>query len=64
MYTFDCYPQPCLLGDTGSGPSSRNASVERGGGEHQSDTSDSETTDVRKINQQPFGREGRYDPNR
>lgn len=53
----------CLQGDTGSGPSSRNASVERGG-ERQSDTSDSETTDVRKINQQPFSREGRYDPNR
>ncbi|XP_061573115.1 guanine nucleotide-binding protein-like 1 [Cololabis saira] len=51
-------------GDTGSGPSSRNASVERGGGERQSDTSDSETTDVRRINQQPFGREGRHDPNR
>ncbi|XP_075897036.1 guanine nucleotide-binding protein-like 1 [Nelusetta ayraudi] len=50
-------------GETGSGPSSRNASVERGG-ERQSDTSDSETTDVRRINQQPFGREGRYDPNR
>ncbi|XP_056301061.1 guanine nucleotide-binding protein-like 1 [Pseudoliparis swirei] len=48
-------------GDTGAGPSSRNASVERG--ERQSDTSDSETTDVRRINQQP-GREGRYDPNR
>ncbi|KAF3839269.1 hypothetical protein F7725_017986, partial [Dissostichus mawsoni] len=32
-------------------------------GERQSDTSDSETTDVRKINQQPFAREGRYDPN-
>uniref|UniRef100_A0A3Q3WYX8 Guanine nucleotide-binding protein-like 1 n=1 Tax=Mola mola TaxID=94237 RepID=A0A3Q3WYX8_MOLML len=50
-------------GDTGSGPSSRNASVERGG-ERQSDTSDSETTDVRRINQQPFSREGRYDLNR
>ncbi|XP_051262171.1 guanine nucleotide-binding protein-like 1 [Dicentrarchus labrax] len=50
-------------GDTGSGPSSRNASVERGG-ERQSDTSDSETTDIRSINQQPFSREGRYDPNR
>ncbi|XP_022612333.1 guanine nucleotide-binding protein-like 1 isoform X2 [Seriola dumerili] len=50
-------------GDTGSGPSSRNASVERGG-ERQSDTSDSETTDIRRINQQPFSREGRYDPNR
>ncbi|KAF6722011.1 Guanine nucleotide-binding protein-like 1 [Oryzias melastigma] len=50
-------------GDTGSGPSSRNASVERGG-ERQSDTSDSETTDIRKINQQPMSREGRYDPNR
>lgn len=51
------------VGETGSGPSSRNASVERGG-ERQSDTSDSETTDVRRINQQPFNREGRYDPNR
>lgn len=51
------------VGETGSGPSSRNASVERGG-ERQSDTSDSETTDVRRINQQPFSREGRYDPNR
>ncbi|XP_069551695.1 guanine nucleotide-binding protein-like 1 [Brachyistius frenatus] len=50
-------------GDAGSGPSSRNASVERGG-EHQSDTSDSETTDIKRINQQPFSREGRYDPNR
>ncbi|XP_068426723.1 guanine nucleotide-binding protein-like 1 [Clinocottus analis] len=50
-------------GDTGSGPSSRNASVERGG-DRQSDTSDSETTDVRRINQQPSTREGRYDPNR
>ncbi|GAA6226611.1 guanine nucleotide-binding protein-like 1, partial [Lates japonicus] len=50
-------------GDTGSGPSSRNASVERGG-ERQSDTSDSETTDIRRLNQQPFTREGRYDPNR
>lgn len=50
-------------GETGSGPSSRNASVERGG-ERQSDTSDSETTNVRRINQQPFSREGRYDPNR
>ncbi|XP_020504762.2 guanine nucleotide-binding protein-like 1 [Labrus bergylta] len=49
-------------GDTGSGPSSRNASVERG--ERQSDTSDSETTDIRRLNQQPFSREGRYDPNR
>lgn len=53
----------CCVGETGSGPSSRNASVERGG-ERQSDTSDSETTDVRRINQQPFSREGRYDPNR
>lgn len=51
-------------GDTGSGPSSRNASVERGG-ERQSDTSDSETTDIiRRINQQPFSRDSRYDPNR
>uniref|UniRef100_A0A3P8WW86 Guanine nucleotide-binding protein-like 1 n=1 Tax=Cynoglossus semilaevis TaxID=244447 RepID=A0A3P8WW86_CYNSE len=50
-------------GDTGSGPSSRNASAERGG-ERQSDTSDSETSDVRRINQQPFSKDGRYDPNR
>lgn len=49
-------------GDTGSGPSSRNASVERG--DHQSDTSDSETTDIRRLNQQPFSKDGRYDPNR
>uniref|UniRef100_A0A667Z068 Guanine nucleotide-binding protein-like 1 n=1 Tax=Myripristis murdjan TaxID=586833 RepID=A0A667Z068_9TELE len=50
-------------GDTGSGPSSRNASVERG--ERQSDTSDSETTDIiRRINQQPFSKDGRHDPNR
>uniref|UniRef100_A0A8C5BFD9 Guanine nucleotide-binding protein-like 1 n=1 Tax=Gadus morhua TaxID=8049 RepID=A0A8C5BFD9_GADMO len=46
----------------GSGPSSRNASVERGA-ERQSDTSDSEAADIRRINQQP-GREGRHDPNR
>ncbi|KAJ8287768.1 hypothetical protein COCON_G00004270 [Conger conger] len=54
-------------GDTGSGPNSRNASAERGterDRDRQSDTSDSETTDVRRINQQPFHREGRYDPNR
>ena len=52
-------------GDTGSGPSSRHASVERGmDRERQSDTSDSETTDIRRLNQQPSGREGRYDPNR
>ncbi|KAL0984911.1 hypothetical protein UPYG_G00150360 [Umbra pygmaea] len=52
-------------GEPGSGPSSRNASVERGmDRERQSDTSDSETTDVRRINQQPDIREGRYDPNR
>ncbi|KAL2084021.1 hypothetical protein ACEWY4_019539 [Coilia grayii] len=50
-------------GDTGSGPSSRNASAERGT-ERQSDTSDSETTDVRRINQQPSSRDGRYDPNK
>ncbi|KAM6968317.1 guanine nucleotide-binding protein-like 1 [Aplochiton taeniatus] len=49
-------------GDPGSGPSSRNASVERG--DRQSDTSDSETTDIRRLNQQPGTREGRYDPNR
>ncbi|XP_012676935.2 guanine nucleotide-binding protein-like 1 [Clupea harengus] len=51
-------------GDPGSGPSSRNASAERGT-ERQSDTSDSETTDVRRLNQQPVTtRDGRYDPNR
>ncbi|XP_034030342.1 guanine nucleotide-binding protein-like 1 [Thalassophryne amazonica] len=50
-------------GDTGSGPSSQNAGEDRGG-EQQSDTSDSETTDIRRINQQPFNREGRCDPNR
>ncbi|XP_061675716.1 guanine nucleotide-binding protein-like 1 isoform X2 [Syngnathoides biaculeatus] len=50
-------------GDTGSGPCSRNGSMERGGN-RQSDTSDSETTDIRKINQQPSGRDGRHDPNR
>uniref|UniRef100_A0A7N8XFL2 Guanine nucleotide-binding protein-like 1 n=1 Tax=Mastacembelus armatus TaxID=205130 RepID=A0A7N8XFL2_9TELE len=33
------------------------------GGERQSDTSDSETTDVRRINPQPFSRDARYDPN-
>ncbi|KAK7887034.1 hypothetical protein WMY93_026655 [Mugilogobius chulae] len=49
-------------GETGSGPSSRNASVERG--DRQSDTSDSETTDLRRINQQPGGRDSRHDPNR
>ncbi|XP_068614791.1 guanine nucleotide-binding protein-like 1 [Brachionichthys hirsutus] len=42
-------------GETGCG-------VELGGQE--SDTSDSETTDVRRINQQPASAEGRYDPNR
>lgn len=52
-------------GDTGSGPSSRNASVERGKDrERQSDTSDSETTDLRRLNQQPSIRESRYDSNR
>ncbi|XP_053737756.1 guanine nucleotide-binding protein-like 1 [Synchiropus splendidus] len=48
--------------ETGSGPSSRNASIERG--DRQSDTSDSETTDVRRINQQPSRKDTRYDPNR
>ncbi|KAJ8392925.1 hypothetical protein AAFF_G00071290 [Aldrovandia affinis] len=54
-------------GETGSGPNSRNASAERGterDRDRQSDTSDSETTDVRRLNQQPSHREGRYDPNR
>lgn len=52
-------------GETGSGHSSRNASVERGPGrDRQSDTSDSETTDIRRINHQPGTRDGRYDPNR
>uniref|UniRef100_A0A8C1X179 Guanine nucleotide-binding protein-like 1 n=1 Tax=Cyprinus carpio TaxID=7962 RepID=A0A8C1X179_CYPCA len=44
---------------------SRNASVERGPGrDRQSDTSDSETTDIRRINHQPGTRDSRYDPNR
>uniref|UniRef100_A0A671SRG0 Guanine nucleotide-binding protein-like 1 n=1 Tax=Sinocyclocheilus anshuiensis TaxID=1608454 RepID=A0A671SRG0_9TELE len=52
-------------GETGSSHSSRNASVERGPGrDRQSDTSDSETTDIRRINHQPGTRDGRYDPNR
>ncbi|XP_052003214.1 guanine nucleotide-binding protein-like 1 [Xyrauchen texanus] len=52
-------------GETGSSHSSRNASVERGlGRDRQSDTSDSETTDIRRINHQPGTRDGRYDPNR
>ncbi|XP_017561536.1 guanine nucleotide-binding protein-like 1 [Pygocentrus nattereri] len=52
-------------GDPGSGQNSRNASVERGvRRDRQSDTSDSETTDIRKINQQPGTRDSRYDPNR
>lgn len=52
-------------GDPGSGQSSRNASVERGvRRDRQSDTSDSETTDIRRINQQPGTRDGQYDPNR
>uniref|UniRef100_A0A8C1NIY2 Guanine nucleotide-binding protein-like 1 n=1 Tax=Cyprinus carpio TaxID=7962 RepID=A0A8C1NIY2_CYPCA len=45
--------------------SSRNASVERGPGrDRQSDTSDSETTDIRRINHQPGTGDGRYDPNK
>ncbi|KAM9487831.1 guanine nucleotide-binding protein-like 1 [Clarias gariepinus] len=52
-------------GDTGSGQSSRNASIERTvRRDRQSDTSDSETTDIRRINHQPGTRDGRYDPNR
>ncbi|KAK3571878.1 hypothetical protein QTP86_020566 [Hemibagrus guttatus] len=52
-------------GDTGSGHSSRNASIERAiRRDRQSDTSDSETTDIRRITQQPGTRDGRYDPNR
>ncbi|XP_026854934.2 guanine nucleotide-binding protein-like 1 isoform X1 [Electrophorus electricus] len=52
-------------GDTGSGQSSRNASAERGvRRDRQSDTSDSETTDIKRINQQPGSRDSRYDPNR
>ncbi|TTD18131.1 Guanine nucleotide-binding protein-like 1 [Bagarius yarrelli] len=52
-------------GDTGSGQSSRNASIDRAvRRDRQSDTSDSETTDVRRINHQPGTRNGRYDPNR
>ncbi|XP_051574968.1 guanine nucleotide-binding protein-like 1 isoform X1 [Myxocyprinus asiaticus] len=52
-------------GETGSSHSSRNASMERGPGrDRQSDTSDSETTDIRRINHQPGTRDSRYDPNR
>lgn len=52
-------------GEPGSSHSSRNASVERGPGrDRQSDTSDSETTDIKRINHQPGARDGRYDPNR
>lgn len=50
-------------GDPGSGTSSPSASVE-GGGDRRSSTSDSETTDIRRINQQPNNRNGRHDPNR
>lgn len=39
--------------------------MERGPGrDRQSDTSDSETTDIKRINHQPGARDGRYDPNR
>ncbi|XP_062848821.1 guanine nucleotide-binding protein-like 1 isoform X2 [Trichomycterus rosablanca] len=52
-------------GEPGSGQSSRNASIERGvRRDRQSDTSDSETTDIRRINNQPGTRDGKYDPNR
>ncbi|XP_051999415.1 guanine nucleotide-binding protein-like 1 [Xyrauchen texanus] len=52
-------------GETCSSPNSRNASVERGTGrDRQSDTSDSETTAITRINNQPALRDGRYDPNR
>uniref|UniRef100_A0A8C1ZCH4 Guanine nucleotide-binding protein-like 1 n=1 Tax=Cyprinus carpio TaxID=7962 RepID=A0A8C1ZCH4_CYPCA len=52
-------------GENGSSHSSRNASVERGPGrDRQSDTSDSETTDIRRINHQPGTGDGRYDPNK
>ncbi|XP_051576517.1 guanine nucleotide-binding protein-like 1 isoform X1 [Myxocyprinus asiaticus] len=52
-------------GETCSSPSSRNPSVERGTGRNrQSDTSDSETTDITRINNQPVPRDGKYDPNR
>ncbi|XP_030639955.1 guanine nucleotide-binding protein-like 1 [Chanos chanos] len=52
-------------GETGSHPNSRNASVERAAGrDRHSDTSDSETTDLRKINQQPITRITKHDPNR
>ncbi|KAK7157593.1 hypothetical protein R3I93_008936 [Phoxinus phoxinus] len=52
-------------GEPGSSHGSRNASVERGPGrDRQSDTSDSETTDIKRINHQPGARDGRYDPNR
>ncbi|CAF97816.1 unnamed protein product, partial [Tetraodon nigroviridis] len=50
-------------GDPGSGASSPGAGVE-GGGDRRSSTSDSETTDIRRINHQPNNRNGRHDPNR
>ncbi|XP_053480563.1 guanine nucleotide-binding protein-like 1 [Ictalurus furcatus] len=52
-------------GDTGSGQSSRNASIERAvRRDRQSDTSDSETTDIKRIGHQPGTRDSSYDPNR
>ncbi|KAI7806343.1 guanine nucleotide-binding protein-like 1 [Triplophysa rosa] len=50
-------------GEPGSSHSSRNASVERCR-DRQSDTSDSETTDIKRINHQPGTSDGQYDPNR
>lgn len=53
------------LGDTGFIGNSRNASCERvKERDGQSDTTDSETTDVKRINRQPAEREGTYDLNR
>ncbi|XP_023649917.1 guanine nucleotide-binding protein-like 1 isoform X1 [Paramormyrops kingsleyae] len=52
-------------GDTGFIGNSRNASCERvKERDGQSDTTDSETTDVKRINQQPAERDGTYDLNR
>uniref|UniRef100_H2TUH7 Guanine nucleotide-binding protein-like 1 n=2 Tax=Takifugu rubripes TaxID=31033 RepID=H2TUH7_TAKRU len=49
--------------DPGSGANSRTGSVERGG-ERQSNPTERESTDIRRINHQPTNRDGRHDPNR
>uniref|UniRef100_A0A8C0YR28 Guanine nucleotide-binding protein-like 1 n=1 Tax=Cyprinus carpio carpio TaxID=630221 RepID=A0A8C0YR28_CYPCA len=64
-HSLKCLNVCVCAGENGSSHSSRNASVERGPGrDRQSDTSDSETTDIRRINHQPGTGDGRYDPNK